>query len=92
MNDPAVAAAKRALNELIEVNGDPGAMGPVLWDLSWDAAREALKPIREQCAALQGFGESLVEEGGPLEASKGAGILEAVGVLAPFIFGEEELS
>jgi hypothetical protein len=83
MTDPAVEAARNALAKV--GFGRSGHVQRVA------AAREALKPIREQSEALSGYAQSLIEDGSLSESAKGAAILEALGVIAPFLYSTEEL-
>lgn len=82
MTDPALEAANRAR-----------CTGAVHSEskLALAAAREALKPIREQSEALSGYAQSLIEDGSLSESAKGSAILEALGVIAPFLYPTEEL-
>lgn len=91
MSDPAVAAAQRAeeIDPFPEL--DAAGLGYVKRLLTEAAAREALKPIREQSEALSGYAQSLIEDGSLSESAKGSAILEALGVIAPFLYSTEEL-
>lgn len=86
MSDPAVEAAQRAWpwGPVEETRIPP-------FVIAESAAREALKPIREQSEALSGYAQSLIEDGSLSESAKGAAILEALGVIAPFLYSTEEL-
>lgn len=85
MSDPAVEAARKALKPF----GDASPFYPR--SLATSAAREALRPIREQSEALSGYAQSLIEDGSLSESAKGSAILEALGVIAPFLYSTEEL-
>lgn len=87
MTDPAVEAIQRVKCAAWAFIDPPGAAE----DVALRAAREALKPIREQSEALSGYAQSLIEDGSLSESAKGAAILEALGVIAPFLYSTEEL-
>lgn len=86
MSDPAIEAAQRAMNTMVAACGDPGAMGPVLNDLSRDAAREALKPVR---AVLDKLADDTVP---PCDFVKRVELFErAISDLSPVVYTSEEL-
>lgn len=85
--DPAVEAAQRAWTE----DGWPGALELSEGHLAVAAAREALKPIREECQQLREFAESL-DGAGMSETVLGAGIRQVLDAVAPLIYTSEEES
>lgn len=80
MTDPAVEAARKAWNGT-----------GVYRTIAENAAREALRPIREEWAELSEAATNLSEYGSYLESAKAAGMREVLAVLAPLIYPTEEL-
>ncbi|SIC59791.1 hypothetical protein [Mycobacteroides abscessus] len=85
MTDPAIDAAQRAIGHV-----SPDEFTNEIGDTALATAREALKPIREECGRLKDRAEMLIEEGGSY-AVLGNGIEEALDAIAPLIFTTEEL-